>query len=90
MRTVTKNAPMKLETETCSHCQGTGQVYAIGTTGPALKSMREGAGVGLREMARRLEVSPSYLSKMENCPHRCPVVRVNQYIAECGAEAEAK
>jgi transcriptional regulator with XRE-family HTH domain len=35
------------------------------TLGQKIKELREAAGLGLRELARRADVSPSYLSEIE-------------------------
>jgi transcriptional regulator with XRE-family HTH domain len=49
--------------------------------GAMLRYRREGAGIGLRELARRVGISPSYLSKIEHDEFRPPAEDVVVAIA---------
>lgn len=46
----------------CSRCNGTGRVPKPGT----VKKLREKAGIGLRDMARLVGVSPAFLCDVEH------------------------
>lgn len=48
----------------CRKCHGRGHEQVL--NGPFFKAARERAGVTQEEMARVCEVSPGYLSRMEN------------------------
>lgn len=52
-------------TKKCSACEGTGRVPNPVATGLSMRQRRERAGVGLRELARKLDVSAAYLSDLE-------------------------
>lgn len=56
---------MKLKTRPCLHCNGTGQEIDPFALGQTFRAKRMAAGVSLREMARRLDITPAYLSDME-------------------------
>lgn len=49
----------------CPKCLGTGKVDDLFSIGADLRRLREGAGLSLREMAARLNMSPAYLSDLE-------------------------
>lgn len=53
--------PPILHSETCLRCHQARFVY----NGAFLRWLRERAGISLREMARRLKLSPAYLSDVE-------------------------
>jgi len=58
---MTKEKPMIA----CPKCAGLGRVANDRYYGPLLRSKREGAKIGLRQLARHLAVSASYLSDLE-------------------------
>lgn len=55
--------PKKLIPHTCGHCGCTRETL----NGAWLRWRRERAGVSLREMSRRIGVSPAFLSDVERC-----------------------
>lgn len=55
---------------TCPRCAGTGEVPNDRAMGAAMRTKRERARVGLREMARRVRLSPSYLCHLEHGENR--------------------
>ena len=46
------------------------QKPSITSFGACLRATRKAKGVGLRELARRIRISPAYLSKIETCAWR--------------------
>lgn len=52
-------------TKKCVACSGTGRVPNPIATGVQMRQRRERAGVGLRELSRKLGVSAAYLSDLE-------------------------
>lgn len=57
---------MKVDmTMTCPKCDGTGHVLNPMAQGNAMRQIRLKAGVAVREMARRLDVSAPYVSDLE-------------------------
>jgi transcriptional regulator with XRE-family HTH domain len=73
---------MKFKSHTCPRCHGTGKVYSLEGTGATLRALRERAGISLRRMARRLEVSSAMLSKWELGEAKMPNARVEQFLSE--------
>ena len=55
--------PFKVR-ETCPRCGGHGEEDHF--LGAALRAFREEHGLGLREMSRKIGLSPSYLSDLEH------------------------
>lgn len=55
----------RLPKEPCDHCQGSGIVVNFRACGLWVRRAREEAGISLRALATKLEVSPSYLSDLE-------------------------
>lgn len=49
----------------CSHCGGTGQEPDDKAIGEEVRRTRLKTGMSLREMAGRLEITPSYLCDLE-------------------------
>ena len=64
---------MKLPTTktVCPACRGTGKVLDAKALGEALRKRREEAGLSLRDLARRLSISPTHASDVER-GHRAP------------------
>lgn len=60
---------LEKESIVCDACDGYGS-YAI-VKPSALRKAREAAGISLREMARRMDFSPPYLSDVEKGRRRC-------------------
>ena len=54
-----------MHTEPCQHCKGTGKQLNQRAVGAEMRGLRELAQVSLREMARRMGITPPYLSDME-------------------------
>ena len=52
-------------TETCPRCGGVGLVHDDRQVGRALRKLRVAASISLRDMARHLDLSPSYISDLE-------------------------
>lgn len=50
----------------CHVCAGTGRLYNDVEVGQMIRTRRERAGVGLRQLARVVKWSPAYLSKLEH------------------------
>ena len=59
------DAVSTIRTRKCRHCKGTGVVPEAVHTGAEMRRRREKAGMGLREMARRIGFAPSYLGHLE-------------------------
>lgn len=53
------------QTKKCHCCKGTGEELDNGFVGAQLRVSRINAGIGLRKMARKLKISPSFLSNLE-------------------------
>ena len=49
----------------CKRCGGSGKEPDWGVLGAVIRERREKRGMTLRELARRAEVSPSFVSDME-------------------------
>jgi predicted transcriptional regulator len=72
MKAPTKNLPCPTHI-TCPRCGGKGQLV----NGEFLRFTREEQGLSLREMARRLKYSATYLSDIEH-NRRVSTARVNE------------
>lgn len=69
----------------CAHCDGTGHPIDQRALGRALRKMREQNGLSLREVARRLEVGPTYVSEVENAVGYAPRADfVRRYVKALG------
>jgi predicted transcriptional regulator len=53
------------ESRKCHCCKGSGEELDNSFVGKQLRINRINAGIGLRKMARRLKISPSFLSNLE-------------------------
>ena len=53
------------QTKKCHCCKGSGEEIDNAFVGEQLRINRINAGIGLRKMARRLKISPSFLSNLE-------------------------
>ena len=51
-------------TEKCQQCQGTGKVLKL--PGAQMRQLREAKGITQRDMALRLALDVTYLSRLEN------------------------
>lgn len=49
----------------CEHCHGTGKNVDHKAIGNAFRQRRESADIGLRELARKVDICPAYLSRLE-------------------------
>lgn len=49
----------------CRKCGGTGKELDPTGVGLEMRGLREKKGIGLREMATRMKISPPYLSDLE-------------------------
>ena len=67
----------------CRHCDGRG--YTL-EPGPNLRKMRQRAGLGLREMARRTFLSAPYLSDVELGRRFLSKTILAKYQRHCGAK----
>lgn len=56
---------MKIKTMPCQNCNGTGRIVDPRSFGASLRASRERVGLTLREMARRLSLSPPFVSDVE-------------------------
>lgn len=54
-----------MKTRPCHCCHGTGKEIDHYATGQSLRLLRKGAGMSLREMARRMTLSAPFLSDLE-------------------------
>ena len=54
---------MKVQHKRCEHCDGQG--FRLVPAPMELRRRREASGLSLREVARRLDLSPPYISDME-------------------------
>jgi len=52
----------------CKHCGGTGEL----PNPAALRQKRKSAGLLLREVAKKLKISPTYLGDIERGARNCP------------------
>lgn len=66
----------------CGTCGGTGKVDCI--PGDQMRSMREDAGISIREMARRIGISPMYLSDLELGRRRFSDQLAEEFVKEIG------
>lgn len=64
----------------CPRCDGTGRVLDIGVHAVLLQQARRDAGVSLREMARGLGISPSYLCDIEHGRRIASTQRIRAWI----------
>lgn len=53
------------QTKRCETCKGSGRVPNPVAVGASMRRRRERAGIGLREMARRVNMTAAYLSDLE-------------------------
>lgn len=49
----------------CPRCGGTGEIESDREVGERMRSLREGKGLTLREVSRRMGVSAAYVSDLE-------------------------
>lgn len=68
-------------TEPCSLCDGTGHRIDPAALGPMLRSRREDAGVGLREVSRAIGISATHVSDVENGRRGASGQWVERYLA---------
>lgn len=61
-----------MKTKKCHCCHGTGTEHDAKVHGRAMSGLRLRAGIGLRAMAKRLNVSHTYLWQMEQGRRRWP------------------
>lgn len=54
-----------MNTVDCPRCEGTGKIRDTQATGKEVRSLRENYNLSLRSIARRMGISPSYLSDLE-------------------------
>lgn len=65
----------------CSHCDGTGRVFNDALIGQHMRHRRQTAGVSVRQAARRLNFTPSYLCDLESGRRRWSQRLVDAYLA---------
>jgi hypothetical protein len=58
--------------------------------GNALRQLREAADISLREMARRITLSPMYLSDVERANRAIPATLIEQYLTHCAGVPQAE
>lgn len=75
---------VNLPTIACAHCDGTGQVPDSRKIGIQLRSARKKHRVGLREIARRLELSSGYLHDLEHGRRNWTEEMIRNYQAALG------
>src|SRR2546430_14769740 len=63
-------------------------VDAPSTLGPRLRAIRLGKGIGLRELARRLELSPSAISQIETGKMQPSVRTLYAFASEFGVTVD--
>lgn len=63
--------------EPCRYCDGTGHQIDDAAVGRMLRERREARGISLREIARRLGKSATYIQSVE-CAQRSKVGRVKE------------
>jgi len=68
----------------CRCCEGSGSEADNLAIGREMAAMRQAAGIGLRELARSLCVSHSFLSQLENGQRRWMVALRRRYAIACG------
>lgn len=49
----------------CRHCEGSGKAFDRNVVGPMLREARERRQVAARSVARRMGITPSYISDLE-------------------------
>lgn len=78
MLTLVNCGPVKFETtKQCPKCLGSGEVRSVDHK--ALRLVRFKCGVSLRTMAKRIGVTPPYLSDIELGRRGCPDYVVKEY-----------
>lgn len=65
----------------CPSCHGTGKVHPI--DGPGLRKLRQEAGISVRALAGRLEISPMYLSDLELGRRQFSEKLAERFVEEC-------
>jgi predicted transcriptional regulator len=65
----------------CSNCQGTGKVDCI--LGSKMRELRERAGISVRAMAGRIEISAMYLSDLELGRRQFSEKLAERFVEEC-------
>ena len=78
-RYIERHAP-DINLKGCEHCEGTGKVPRQYDTGRDMARYRERSGVGLRQLARLLELSPSYLCHLERGERAWSMALVRRYL----------
>ena len=63
----------------CHHCAGTGKEVDPVALGKQMRLLRTRAGLSLREMARRMEVSAPYLCDLELGRRGWPPARITAF-----------
>lgn len=69
------NAPKK----PCRHCNGSGEEVDQAAIGAQMRARRKAAGISLREIARRLGITASYLADMEKGARNWTAERMEAY-----------
>lgn len=54
----------------CQKCKGAGAIENPAYVGQFFRKRREAKDIGLRELARRMKISPAYLSELEHGKRR--------------------
>lgn len=71
----------------CPMCRGEGWIYRA-PIGRTLRAQREDAGITMRTLAKRLGISPTYLSDLENDRRRWDGKLVNRYQHAIGTKGK--
>ena len=76
------------KSEPCRHCGGTGYPIDEVPAGEALRAAREAAGLGLREIAGSIGVSPTHVSDVETGRRNPSSAFLGRYLAALGTAQE--
>lgn len=78
-RYIERHAP-DINLKGCEHCEGTGKVPRQYDTGRDMARRRDAAGIGLRQLARTLKLSATYVGDLEKGRREWTMALVRKYL----------
>lgn len=77
-------------TRPCRYCKGTGKELDQFRTGQQLRTLREKAGISLRDMAKLLDISAPFLSDLELGRRDWSEKRIDQFMEAVRKKSTSK
>lgn len=75
-----KVAARDINLRPCEHCEGTGMVPRRYDTGRDMARQRDAAGIGLRQLARTIKLSATYVGDLEKGRREWTMALVRKYL----------